>query len=76
MSHGTIRRLVKDRGFGFVTSGGGQDVFFHYSQLQGTKFGLLREGQSVSYRIGLGSKGFEAIDVRPSGSPLSHAVRV
>ena len=67
MSSGTIRRLVKGHGFGFIACSGGRDVFFHYSKLEGVNFNLLKEGQSVNYKIGLGSKGFEAMDIKLAG---------
>ena len=64
MTTGTVRRLVEDRGFGFIGNNSGKDIFFHYTQLDGIKFQTLREGQNVSYRVGLGSKGFEARDIK------------
>jgi CspA family cold shock protein len=64
MSNGVIRRLIRDRGFGFIASGGGKVIFFHRRQLRGVEFRLLREGQSVSYKIGLGARGFEAVDIK------------
>jgi CspA family cold shock protein len=64
MTTGTVRRLVEDRGFGFIGNNSGQDIFFHYTQLDGIKFQALREGQSVCYKVGLGAKGFEARDVK------------
>ena len=70
MSSGVIRTIVRERGFGFIGCNSGKDVFFHYSQLQGADFRMLREGQSVCYRIGLGSKGLEARDIKPSGEHL------
>ncbi|OGO23835.1 MAG: hypothetical protein A2144_09360 [Chloroflexi bacterium RBG_16_50_9] len=69
MSVGTICRLVKEHGYGFITSNGGKDIFFHYTHLDGIDFPLLREGQSVSFKIGLGSKGFEAIDIKLVDEP-------
>jgi CspA family cold shock protein len=70
MSVGVICRLVKEHGYGFIASNSGKDIFFHYTQLQGIEFPLLREGQSVSFKIGLGAKGFEAVDVKLSGESL------
>jgi CspA family cold shock protein len=64
MTTGVVRRLVGEHGYGFVSSNAGKDIFFHYSQLEGIKFGSLREGQSVSYKVGLGEKGFVAKDVK------------
>ncbi|OGO19984.1 MAG: hypothetical protein A2144_15010 [Chloroflexi bacterium RBG_16_50_9] len=76
MSSGTIRTLIKDHGFGFIASNGGRDIFFHYSQLEGVNFNLLREGQPVNYKIGLGSKGFEAMYVKLAGKASHSMTRV
>ena len=65
MTTGVIRLVVGDRGFGFVSSNSGRDIFFHYSQLQGVKFQSLRKGQSVVYKVGLGEKGFIAKEIKP-----------
>lgn len=64
MKNGVIRLLDGERGYGFVSSTGGRDIFFHYSELQGVKFQTLKRGQSVSYRVGLGDKGFIAKEIR------------
>ena len=48
MTEGTIKRLT-DRGFGFIDTGTNQDMFFHMSNVEGTTFDELREGQQVSY---------------------------
>jgi CspA family cold shock protein len=64
MTTGVVKRLVGEHGYGFVSSNAGKDIFFHYSQLEGIKFGSLKEGQSVSYKVGLGEKGFVAKDVK------------
>jgi CspA family cold shock protein len=66
MTTGVVRRLVEERGYGFVSSNAGKDIFFHYSQLQGIKFQSLKEGQSVVYKVGLGEKGFIAREVKPT----------
>ena len=50
MSTGTIKRLVRDRGFGFIRDEGGQEWFFHRSSVQGS-FDSLNEGQRVSFDI-------------------------
>ena len=47
MSSGTIKRLVRDRGFGFIRDDGGQEWFFHRSSVQGS-FDQLNEGQRVT----------------------------
>lgn len=64
MAEGTIKRLT-DKGFGFIETGSGPDLFFHMSALQGVTFEQLREGQRVSYEEGRGQKGPRAENVRP-----------
>jgi CspA family cold shock protein len=64
MAEGTIKRLT-DRGFGFIDTGGGKDMFFHSSNLEGVTFEELQEGQRVSYTEGQGPKGPRAENVKP-----------
>jgi cold shock protein len=64
MAEGSIKRLT-DRGFGFIDTGTGKDLFFHSSSLQGVTFEELREGQKVSYTEGRGQKGPCAENVKP-----------
>lgn len=53
MATGTVKTIRADKGFGFITpDGGGQDLFFHFSVLQGARLEELREGQAVSYEAG------------------------
>ncbi len=63
MPQGKIKRLVSDRGFGFIEVEGG-DLFFHHSEVQGASIEELREGQVVEYEIGEGRKGPCATNVR------------
>ncbi|MCO6459033.1 MAG: cold shock domain-containing protein [Pirellulaceae bacterium] len=63
MPQGRIKRLVSDRGFGFVEGDRG-DVFFHHSVVNGVTFEELREGQVLEYEIGQGPKGPRAVNVR------------
>ena len=63
METGTIKRLT-DKGFGFITSGGGKDYFFHRSAVEGVRFEELREGQNVSFNAVRGPKGPTAENVR------------
>ena len=49
MATGTIKKLVSDRGFGFIQQTDGTELFFHRSAVTGTTFDSLREGQSVTY---------------------------
>jgi CspA family cold shock protein len=69
MTSGVIRHVVGDRGFGFVSSESGRDIFFHYSELSGVKFQSLKEGQKLIYRVGLCNKGLIAKDIRPCQQP-------
>jgi CspA family cold shock protein len=57
MAKGTIRRLITDRGFGFIKGERGEDLFFHRSELQGVEYGSLREGQEVEFEVGRGRDG-------------------
>jgi len=63
MPQGTIKRLVSDRGFGFVEGESG-DVFFHHSSVEGVNFEELNEGQMLEYELGEGPKGPRAENVR------------
>jgi len=65
MPSGKIKRLVTDRGFGFVETETG-DLFFHHSEVQGTTFEELQEGQTVEYEVGEGRKGPCATSVKVS----------
>jgi cold shock protein len=64
MAEGTIKRLT-DKGFGFIDMGGGKDMFFHMSSVEGVHFNELQEGQQVSFEVGQGPKGPRAEQVRP-----------
>jgi CspA family cold shock protein len=64
MPQGTIKKIVADRGFGFITRDGG-DIFFHFSAVIEATFEELQEGQAVEYEEGTGPKGPRAENVRP-----------
>ncbi|QDV23740.1 cold-shock protein [Aureliella helgolandensis] len=68
MAHGVIKKLVTDKGFGFLKADGGE-IFFHHSAVQGVPFESLREGQSVSFTAGSGPKGPRAEDVHLLDAP-------
>jgi CspA family cold shock protein len=56
MTEGTIKKIT-EKGFGFIKTPSGEDLFFHSSAVVGNQFEQLREGQSVSYDVGNGPKG-------------------
>ena len=63
---GTIKRIVSDKGFGFVAAADGTEYFFHNSGVVGTRFDELREGQAVTFEKGQGPKGPRAENLRPA----------
>ena len=65
MPQGTIKKLLPDKGFGFIEGGKG-DLFFHHSCVEGTSIEALRVGQAVTYEEGRGPKGPRAEHVRPA----------
>jgi len=64
MATGTIKKLVRDRGFGFILGQDGTEVFFHRSAIQGQGFDALAEGQSVEFEIERGDKGPRAVNLK------------
>jgi CspA family cold shock protein len=63
MSQGTIKKLVSDKGFGFIEGERGE-LFFHHTSVEGESFESLREGQAVEYTEGSGPKGPRAESVK------------
>ena len=63
MAKGTVKWFNESKGFGFITSEDGSDVFVHYSSIQGGGFKSLAEGDSVSFDTEKGPKGLKAINV-------------
>jgi len=61
---GKIRKLIRERGFGFIVAEDGKDVFFHRSALTGEDFDALNEGNSVEFDLERGPKGLQAVNVR------------
>jgi CspA family cold shock protein len=68
MPKGTIKRLIFDRGFGFIqTEEQEEDLFFHRNELQDAQFSDLREGQEVEFEIAKGRNGRQqAVKVKPA----------
>jgi cold shock protein len=64
VAKGTIKRLVRDRGFGFIRDEGGQEWFFHRSAVEAPSFDTLNEGQRVSFDEEPSAKGPRAGNIR------------
>jgi CspA family cold shock protein len=64
MPQGTIKKIVSEKGFGFIGGDRG-DVFFHHSVVEGGGFESLQVGQTVEYEEGQGPRGPRAENVRP-----------
>jgi CspA family cold shock protein len=65
MASGTVKFFNAEKGFGFISREQGDDVFVHYSQIQGSGYKSLNEGQAVEFDVAPGRKGEEAHNVRP-----------
>ncbi len=64
MATGTVKKLVRERGFGFITPQDGPEIFFHRSALQAEAFDLLTEGQGVTFDVETGDKGPRAANMK------------
>ena len=64
MAQGTVKFFNADKGFGFISREQGDDVFVHFSNIQGEGYKSLDEGQRVEFDVGRGKKGDEAQNVR------------
>ncbi len=64
MATGTVKRLVRERGFGFIQAADGAEIFFHRSALAAGEFEALAEGQAVEFEVQRGEKGARAANMR------------
>lgn len=64
MPTGTVKFFNNEKGYGFISRDDGDDVFVHFSNIEGSGFRTLEDGQKVEFEIGPGRKGDEALQVR------------
>jgi CspA family cold shock protein len=62
--NGTVKWFNSSKGYGFITNEDGTDYFVHFKSIEGMDFKTLEEGQKVSFEIGEGKKGPQAVNVR------------
>jgi CspA family cold shock protein len=64
MPVGNVKWFNEAKGFGFISQEGGEDVFVHYSSIQGSGFRTLADGERVEFEVTRGPKGLQATNVR------------
>lgn len=65
MTTGTVKWFSNEKGFGFIEQPDGDDVFVHFSAIEGEGYKSLQEGQEVEFEVVEGPKGKQAANVRP-----------
>lgn len=63
--HGIVKWFNSEKGYGFISQEDGEDVFVHYSAIQGSGYRSLEEGQKVEFEVTVGAKGSQASNVTP-----------
>lgn len=63
MAQGTVKWFNAEKGFGFITQENGEDVFAHFSAIQGEGFKTLEEGQAVTFDVEEGQRGLQATNI-------------
>lgn len=66
MPTGTVKWFRNEKGYGFITTDEGEDVFVHFSSIEMDGFKTLDEGQKVSFEVTQGPKGPQANNVKPA----------
>ena len=64
VTNGTVKFFNNEKGYGFISRDGEDDVFVHFSNIVGDGYRSLEEGQAVEFEVGPGRKGPEALNVR------------
>lgn len=65
MAVGTVKWFSNEKGYGFIETEGGEDLFVHFSQVHGDGYKTLQEGQKVEFEETTGLKGKQASNVKP-----------
>ena len=68
MAQGTVKWFSSEKGFGFISRPDGDDVFVHFSAIEGDGYRNLEEGQTVEFEVTTGPKGLQASSVRAVNS--------
>jgi cold shock protein len=66
MHTGKIKKLIRERGFGFISDSDGREIFFHQSSLVDVQFDALTEEQQVTFEVEQSPKGPRAVNVHPA----------
>jgi len=72
---GTVKWFDAKKGFGFILSPEGKDVFVHFSSIEGDGFRSLKDGESVEYELHTGDKGLHARSVRRTAAAAKAAAK-
>jgi CspA family cold shock protein len=65
LAQGTVKWFSNEKGYGFITREGGDDVFVHHTAIQTEGYRSLTEGQKVEFEVVQGDKGLQASNVQP-----------